>query len=282
MRCRHTISIRLPGGPNEGERQDVPCGKCGACLSNKRDEWSIRLQEEARINRNGYFITLTYMDQEIPMNDEGYYSLEKRDLNLFLKNIRSKIDRLDWDTYSMDMYIEKPEIERYHKMMGIKKKARVLPFRYYAIGEYGSKFERPHYHVIGFNIPMTVLREVQECWNKGIVDIGKAEQGSIHYVAGYHVTANKKKRRETPGVFETKGLVPTGELTKTGRKKKRLETIKIDGVQEEFAVMSRRPAIGFSYIDNYYNWHIDNDKLVTDIRGFEKRMPRYYKERIFF
>ena len=66
--------------------------------------------------------------------------------------------------------------------------------RYYAIGEYGSQFQRPHYHVLLFNVPTELIRIMAEkIWKKGNVHIGRVERKSIGYVAGYLQFADKKR-----------------------------------------------------------------------------------------
>ena len=43
----------------------VGCGKCMECRKQKARQWSIRLQEHIRNNKNGYFITLSFSDRSL-------------------------------------------------------------------------------------------------------------------------------------------------------------------------------------------------------------------------
>ena len=98
------------------------------------------------------FLTLTYDSEHLPV-DAG---LHKRDLQLFFKRLRKDLAESD------------------------------RSMKYYACGEYGDKFGRPHYHVIAFGV--NGLKDadlVRSCWPSGEVYIGSAAPESIGYVAGY-------------------------------------------------------------------------------------------------
>ena len=63
------ISLSLPN-PKTGNRTDrltVPCGKCAACLTNRRNDWAVRLKVEHQNADSAYFITLTYDEQHQPL-----------------------------------------------------------------------------------------------------------------------------------------------------------------------------------------------------------------------
>lgn len=137
---------------NEEKPILVPCGKCVACLINKRTDWTFRLQEEHRVSKSSHFVTLTY-DQK-HLRTDG--SLNKRDLQLYLKRLRKKDES-----------------------------ARI---RYYAVGEYGSNTGRPHYHILLFN---SVEEHIRTSWTDskgsaiGIVHVGKVTPASIAYCSKY-------------------------------------------------------------------------------------------------
>jgi hypothetical protein len=64
------------------------------------------------------FLTLTYDTAHVPITEKGYMTLCKSDVQLFLKRLRKSL----------------PESK----------------IKYYAVGEYGGKTMRPHYHLILF------------------------------------------------------------------------------------------------------------------------------------
>lgn len=155
MECLSPISIVDPRYGNPKYRVTVPCGKCFACLSRRRQDWCFRLKQELKVSKSAFFITLTYDDEHLPRNGDGVPIVVKRDVQLFFKRLRKAI------------YPQK--------------------IRYFAVSEYGTENLRPHYHVILFDFPLsfnldTILRE---CWYHGFVSVGNVNGASINYVCKY-------------------------------------------------------------------------------------------------
>lgn len=191
----------------------VPCGKCGFCLATKRSDWVNRLMIEWKQSQASCFITLTYANAHLKWLS-GKPQLIKSDLQKYFKRLR----------------------KAGHK------------FRYYAVGEYGSKTFRPHYHVLLFgNIPEQVIRQT---WDKGLVHIGQVTLASVGYCAKYVINSKDyfmKQGREAP-----------------------------------FAVMSRKPGIGANYLTKaMIEWHKSDRKNYMLVDGQKRHLPRYYKEKIF-
>lgn len=137
---------------NEEYAVSVPCGKCLACLSNKRMEWIFRLEQEHKYSSSAWFVTLTY-DEKHLRSDR---SLCKRDLQLYFKRLR-KYDG--------------------HKNI-----------RYYAVGEYGEVTGRPHYHILLFNAVESFIRSAWYDAKQrpiGIVHLGNVSAASIAYCTKY-------------------------------------------------------------------------------------------------
>lgn len=172
MQCLSPIYLNTPKG-----RHFVPCGKCNFCLSNRRSEWTFRLKNELKYSETGYFVTLTYSDENLPIDG----ALKKRDLQLFFKRLRK----------SQDNYLSK-----------LNNGQDWPKIRYYACGEYGTKTQRAHYHAIIFNIHPKIELDLQELWNLGHSLSVPANGATIHYVTKYVI--NKR----TPDVFAliSKGL----------------------------------------------------------------------------
>lgn len=159
MDCLGPISIRNPDETSPERFIRVPCGKCAACLSRKRNEWSYRLECELKHSVSAFFITLTYDDVNVPDDGFGRLSLRKKDCQLFLKRLRKSLP--DWH------------------------------IRYYLCGEYGSNTHRPHYHAVMFGLPpdeSLSYEEVLRAWQKGFVQIGTVTPASIAYVTKYCIT----------------------------------------------------------------------------------------------
>lgn len=195
----------------------VPCNKCIPCLMNKRNDWSFRLGQEHRVSKSAYFITLTYDEKHLRTDR----SLNKRDLQLYLKRLRKKHDR----------------------------QTRI---RYYAVGEYGTRSGRPHYHILLFNSLEEHIRSAWvDCKGKaiGLVHIGNVTEASIAYCTKYIIQ---------------KDTYP-------------------EGMEKPFATMSRSYGIGAHYLsDAMVSWHREDDRNYAVVQGQKCRLPRFYKEKIFW
>ena len=162
MQCFEPISIRNPKGLSAADRITVPCGKCAACLQNRRGEWTNRLKIELEDATSAFFITLTYNEEHVTYCNVA--SLVKSDLQKFIKRLRKSIEP--------------------------------YKIRYYAVGEYGTITNRPHYHIILFNLPVDKIDNVRKAWTDkqgeeiGHIDVGAVTGASIHYVTKYHINKN--------------------------------------------------------------------------------------------
>lgn len=138
----------------DGKIISVGCGKCIACLSNKRSDWAFRIDQEYKRSKSSHFITLTYHPRFYPDN-----GVSKRHLQLFLKRLRK----------------QNPHDK----------------IRYYAVSEYGAKFGRAHYHILMFNFSGS-QREIEKAWSLkgvslGIVDVRPVNIQNIKYTLKYLV-----------------------------------------------------------------------------------------------
>lgn len=165
--------------------------------------------EEYKRSKSAAFITLTYHPKYVP--DQG---VDKKHFQKFMKRLRKKSgDRL----------------------------------RYYAVGEYGSKTNRPHYHAIIFNYYGNE-NFLQSVWPFGIVHIGKVTEASIRYTTKYII-----QRFDVPSKQN-----------------------------KPFALMSRAFGIGLWYLtDEMVRWHREGERNYTLTFGIKGRLPRYYKNKIW-
>lgn len=100
----------------------VGCGRCEFCKNKKSLEWQSRCKIESEAyDELPAMLTLTYDNVHLP--DEG---VSKRDAQLFLMRLRTNLKR----------------------KLGFKDS-----LRYILCSEYGSKFGRPHYHLLLWGLP---------------------------------------------------------------------------------------------------------------------------------
>lgn len=156
-----------PYRPNGGS--ELPCGKCAACLTNKRNIWKTRLILEETQHEKTSFVTLTYNDDNLPNNEE----LTKKHPLAWIKRIRKAYPTRE--------------------------------IRYYLCGEYGDNTSRPHYHIVLFGIgfpykglaeyyqrnqlnkyPDSVV-EVLNYWKKGNIHFEEANPQLLEYSCSHIV-----------------------------------------------------------------------------------------------
>jgi hypothetical protein len=205
----------------------LPCGKCPNCMKRRISGWSFRLIKEGERSETALFVTLTYDTQYVPLTKNGFMSLNKRHIQTYMKRLRKLSDK---------------------------------KLKYYVCGEYGSKRDRPHYHMIIFNAD---AEKVERAWSEykagfgfvpfGSIYIGEVNEASIGYTLKY--------------------MQKPGKIPKHAN----------DDRVKEFSLMSK--GLGANYItNNMLHWH-NNDllnRMYVPLKGGKKiAMPRYYKDKLY-
>jgi len=250
MACFHPLQafrdssgqIRFDEKTN-GDPLQLPCGQCLGCRLEHSRQWAMRCVHEASLHQDNVFITLTYNDENIPLDG----SLLKSDFQKFIRKLR--------------------------------KAERPKKIRYFHCGEYGDNTNRPHYHAIlfGFNFddwlylhdsnsgnPIYTSPTLEKIWAKGFVTVGTVTFESAAYIARYVIKKLNGPLKDQ--VNKKTGLKPyeryhpfTGEII---------------SVLPEYCTMSRRPGIGRDWIANYTRDVFPKD--FTTIRGMRMQPPKYY------
>jgi len=199
----------------------VPCGKCPVCSARRVSGWSFRLIKEGERSSSSFFVTLTYDTDHVPITQKGYMSLSKEHLQKYFKRLRKLNDE---------------------------------KLKYYAVGEYGGKTMRPHYHIILFNAKLETVLKAWALDGKyfGDYHVGKVTEASIGYTMKY--------------------------ISKC----KKVPIHKNDDRLPEFALMSKR--MGENYLtDAMIKWHkadIGNRMYCNLKDGKKIAMPRYFKQKL--
>lgn len=232
--CINPFFIQNPTPSRGRDKIPVPCGKCPICLQRRASGWAFRLIQAQNMFPSANFLTLTY--EEPPISKNGYMTLVKRDWQLFMKRLR-------------------------------KLHPKGSKIAYYAVGEYGSKTWRPHFHAILLGADPELL---EKAWNDQVDD----DYDRI-----------KLLRPGKPGIFQADSDVNpanTAYVTKYITKGKQIPMHKNDDREPEFALMSKN--LGANYMtDAMKRYHkADPDRMfVTNPGGIKLAMPRYYRDRIF-
>lgn len=212
----------------------LPCGQCVGCRISDSQESATRCLHESQMHPENCFLTLTFSDEKLPEN----YSIAKRDVQLFLKRLR--------------------------KYCGSKK------IRYFANGEYGDQYGRPHYHLLIFNHDFPDKQHFSTCshtnqklytsaeltklWPNGHSSTGAVTYQSAAYVARYIM---KKINGDLAVDHYTRQHPMTGVY---------------HCVEPEFVLRSGN--LGLSWFHKYKSDCFPSDFLVVD--GRMTRVPRFY------
>lgn len=214
----------------------MPCGHCDGCRRRKRDDWAIRCTHEAKLYRHNTFITLTYDPENLPVNG----SLVPHHMDRFLDNLRKRLNR--------------------------------KPFRFFACGEYGDNFHRPHYHILLFDYWPEDARQaigtdyfsskfLTDKWKKGHVSIGQVTYASAKYAAKYTLKepiGYKKAMHQEQRYDHLHGLL-------------------VD-VDPQFVKFS--PGLGKKWVEKYWTDYYPNDFIVMRNQNgtTQHATPRFYDD----
>lgn len=205
----------------------IPCGYCILCREEQARQTAVRITHEASCHAQNAFITLTYAQKHLP----AYGSLNYEDLQKFWKRLRKQIGEL----------------------------------RYYAVGEYGDRTYRPHYHACIFGHDFTkdaiicqeaphrlwINLQLTKIWGLGDVKIGALTYETARYTASYVTKKLRSKQRYVRTDTTTGELIP---------------------VTQPKAFMSRN--LGKEW---WLKWgHQLKDRDTVIINGTEQKPPKAY------
>lgn len=237
---------------------EVGCGKCQGCRADRAGHWKTRLLcEYAHLQQRAYsadslgaicgeawFVCLTYNDEHLPAD----YSVSRREMTLFMKRLR---------TYAREQF-------------------GPLDVRFFAVGEYGEQFMRPHYHVILYGLPIGAELEpsrmskagfplyrsafLEKVWPKGFVEVGNFDAASASYTAGY---AHKKVGGPQADEHYRRVHPLTGEVVQ---------------VQREFLQMSLKPAIGLRWFQEF-SGDVQGATMTLPVSRDVVPVPSYFRRK---
>lgn len=235
------------------EEIKIPCGQCIGCRLEYSRQWAIRCVLEAKQWKHNCFLTLTYNDEFLPIQE-----------NVRVDKCTGEVER-DWYSHSLV-----PEhLTKFMKDLRayFSYHYGVDNIRFFACGEYGSLNMRPHFHILLFNCHIPDLKLfksnyrgdcvytsdiISKLWNKGFITIGELNFETAAYTARYIM---KKQKGNSKDYYSDLGLVP------------------------EFTRMSRNPGIANKYYDEEHGTFYDIDKIpVACAQRIVKNVkpPAYY------
>ena len=142
-------------------------------------------------------------------------------------------------------------------------------FSYFAVGEYGEEFSRPHYHICFFGID---FHEDRYPWkrSKGGL-LYRSDTLEKHWPYGHALISEL--------TIENAGYTARYTMKKiTGDLADEHYVREINGLQvnvtPEFALMSKNPAIGLRWIQKYWRDVFPADEVIW--KGKQVPVPAYY------
>lgn len=241
---RRSVVFRKELAYRPDEPFKINCLQCWGCRLDKSREWAIRCTHEASMHEENCFITLTYNDEFLP----EWGDLCKEDFQKFMKRLRRHLS-------SDEFYRDYPDWSSRH-------------IKYYMCGEYGERYQRPHYHacIFGFNFPDRyhwmgqgkfalyrspmleyLWRDVKSGKPLGCCAVGDVSFDSAAYVARYVM-------KKINGVMEEDYY---------------------QGHPKEFTLMSRKPPIGKEFYDRYKSDMYPHGTVLLP-NGSHVKTPAYY------
>lgn len=159
----------------------VGCGKCMECRKQKSREWSVRMQEDIRQNKNGKFVTLTFSDESIA------------ELNKEIKGLSG---------YELDNEIATLATRRFLERWRKKYKKSVRHWLVTELGHNGT--ENIHMHGI---IWTDNKEEIEKIWKYGHVWVGEfVNEKTINYIVKYISKTDEKHKEYKSKILTSKGI----------------------------------------------------------------------------
>ncbi len=203
-----------------------PCGGCIPCKVNKQRKWLARLLlEAAHYEDEVLFVTLTYNPENLPL----------------CQNLDAEEKTLVGTLRKSDLQAFTRRIQRLKSTIRSRMNLSAKPVRYYAVGEYGTKSERPHYHLILFGLASQCEETIAKAWPGGFICLRPAESTNMRYTLKYTL----------------KGLTKDPDA--------------LYGREPEFTVMSVRPPLGTGFLpkvaESMRRLNLDGVRVLSQYLG---------------
>lgn len=227
MHCKKPIRIK---NPYTDDYMFVPCGKCEGCLIERSNNLSRRVTTEISNHPYNIFFTLTYDNEHLP-----YLELKDGVCESITNVCSVRFDPLthkkyiEYNSVPLDVCFDilpdyqptgmkkkcvgvlyKPHIQKFMRSLrdsltlyyGKRKKF----FTYFVVGEYGTKYRRPHYHGIfhvdSWEIADHIKKLIPETWlfcSHDRIESKYLDGEKFGYLSSYI-----SGRRDSDGVLSTR------------------------------------------------------------------------------
>lgn len=223
MKCETPLKIR---NKYTGQWMVVPCRKCDCCRISDANKKALFLQEDFRKHPFGLFVTLTYNNESLPYvipdckivfrgsfppHRVGFFT----DKFSFRGSVRPS--GFGFDSCGVLLYRDlQLFLKRLRKSLSKNGTTKDFKWKFSAIGEYGSRTKRPHFHILFYGntefpeyFRSAIVENWKFCtWSKLDLDecIKDAVFGIADYLASYVNCLSGRDGFEPPKVFRQKTL----------------------------------------------------------------------------
>ncbi|AXH76487.1 MAG: replication initiator protein [Microviridae sp.] len=160
-----------------------PCGQCLNCRIKKQSSWTLRNLMEFRTAHSGQYWTLTLDEPSMPTLDA---TGPKKMMRTFFNRLRHS-----------EAQANNPN-----------------QIRYYGCYEHGDLSDRPHFHLLLYNMQKNLLQQTTnntswagqhtKLWPHGHVDVGHITPASVRYVSDYMMKFSPKDTEPSSIPFRTR------------------------------------------------------------------------------
>lgn len=167
--CLHPQHIRIIDSHTQQYRRiQVPCGRCFHCMQSKINEWTTRMYAHAEDFKHVYFVTLTYRSITNPDLDVNKLFLSKLSQAVWHRDCYNSTKHLSYNPCLLVKSHYQKFLKRLRKNTGLKDLTYVLS------GEFGTRYGRPHFHMVLFTNGELTKRDIIRAWS---VCLWKSDSG---------------------------------------------------------------------------------------------------------
>jgi len=235
----------------------VGCQKCIECRKQKARQWSIRLQEEIRNNKNGKFVTLTYSNESIK---ELTGAIAKQNEGIIPEG------------YELDNAIATIGVRRFLERWRKKNKISV---KHWLVTELGQGKHKKYQNTENLHLHGIIFGESEEIiqhWQYGHVYIGSyVNEASANYMTKYINKVDMMHKEYMPKVLTSAGI----GKGYTDRLDAKINKYKEEGTKETYTTREgKKIALPIYYRNKIYTeeereklWIEKLDKNVRYVEG---------------